>query len=111
MMPCPRNAKNLTGRTGPRISTKMDTNERLMWQQIRERYPDQWVVLVDHDWQENDITRYNTARVLACGDSRADAVARARPALDEYRCYGCRYTGTIRGPMFQLKQLELELER
>jgi predicted transposase YdaD len=27
----------------------MDTGERLTWPQVRERYPDQWVVLVDHD--------------------------------------------------------------
>jgi hypothetical protein len=86
----------------------MDRSERLTWQQIRERYLDQWVVLVDHDWQEDDITRYNTARVLACGASRAEALAQARPALDTYHCYGCRYTGTIRGPMFQLKQFTLE---
>ncbi|HEY0480640.1 MAG TPA: hypothetical protein VGD37_24150 [Kofleriaceae bacterium] len=84
----------------------MDTSERLAWQRIRERYPDQWVVLVDHDWY--DVTRYNTVRVLACGASRAEAVARARPALDAYDCYGCRYTGTMRGPMFQLKQFLLE---
>jgi hypothetical protein len=86
----------------------MDTSERLTWQQIRERYPDQWVILIDHDWQEHDLTRYSTARVLAYGSTRADAVARGRPALDAYRSYGCRYTGTIRGPMFQLKQLVLE---
>ena len=84
----------------------MDTCERLTWQQIRERYPDQWVVLVDHDW--HDVTRYNTARALACGASRAEAVARAQPALDAYDGYGCRYTGTIRGPMFQLKQFMLD---
>jgi hypothetical protein len=86
----------------------MDTRERLTWQQIRERYPDQWVVLVDHDWQEHDLARYHTARVLAGGASRAEAVARARPTLDAYRSYGCRYAGTIRGPMFQLKQFVLE---
>jgi hypothetical protein len=86
----------------------MNDLERLTWEQIRERYPDRWVVLVDHDWQEDDLARYNTARVLAYGSSRAEAVARARPALDAHRCYGCRYTGTIRGPMFQLKQLQLE---
>lgn len=33
----------------------MDTSERLAWQQIRERYPDQWAVLADHDW--HDVTR------------------------------------------------------
>lgn len=89
----------------------MDIGERLTWPQIRERYPDQWVVLVDHDWYEDIPARYDTARVLACGASRADATARARPALDSYEGYGCRYTGTIRGPMFQLKQFQLDLER
>jgi hypothetical protein len=86
----------------------MDTSERLDWQQIRERYPDQWVVLVEHDWDEHDCTRYNTARSLGCGASRAEAISHARPALDAYRSWGCRYTGTIRGPMFQLKQFILE---
>jgi hypothetical protein len=86
----------------------MTPSERLTWPQIRASYPDQWVVLVEHDWQEHDPTRYTSARVLACGSSRSEAIARARPALDTYRCYGCRYTGTIRGPMFQLKQFELE---
>ncbi len=86
----------------------MDTSERLVWQQIRERYPDQWVVLVDHDWQEHDVTRYNTARVLACGTSRSEALEHAQPALAAYRGYGCRYTGTIHGPMFQLKQFTIE---
>ena len=86
----------------------MDISERLSWRQIRERYPDQWVVLVEHDWQESDIARYNTVRVLACGASRAEVMAHARQALDAYHSYGCRYTGTIRGPMFQLKQFELE---
>lgn len=87
---------------------KMDLSERLDWQQIRERYPDQWVVLVDHDWQEDDASRYNTARILACGASRNEALAHAQPTLETYDCYGCRYTGTIRGPMFQLKQFTLE---
>jgi hypothetical protein len=85
----------------------MDTSERLTWQQMRERYPDQWVVLVDNDWDE-DLTSYNTARILGCGASRAEAIANARPALDSYDGYGCRYTGTIRGPMFQLKQFMLD---
>lgn len=86
----------------------MDTSERLTWPQIRERYPDQWVVLVDHDWDEHDLASYKTARALASGASRAEALSRAQPALDSYDGFGCRYTGTIRGPMFQLKQFLLE---
>ena len=86
----------------------MNPSERLTWPQIRERYPDQWVVLVDHDWQKDDLARYNTARVLAVGASRAEAEEHARPALAAYDGHGCRYTGTIRGPMFELKQFMLE---
>jgi hypothetical protein len=86
----------------------MDPRSRLTWQQIRERYPDQWVILVEHDWHERDLTAYNTARALACGPTRAEAVARGRPALDAYRSYGCRYTGTLQGPLFRIKQLVLD---
>jgi len=87
----------------------MQKSERLTWPQIRERYPDQWVVLVEHDWQGN-LTIYNTACVLACGSSRAEAYARADPALAAYEGYGCRYTGPIRGVPSHLKRLRLELE-
>jgi hypothetical protein len=86
----------------------MNLSERLTWPQIRERYPDRWVVLVEHDWDEQNLSSYNTARVLSGGASRTEAVGRARPALDAYDGYGCRYTGTIRGPMFQLKQFQLD---
>ena len=86
----------------------MDRTKRLTWPQIREHHPDRWVVLVDHDWQADDLSSYTTARVLASGASRAEAVAHAGSALDGYPCYGCRYTGVIRGPLFQLKQLQLD---
>jgi hypothetical protein len=85
----------------------MDLSERLTWPQIRERYPDQWVVLVEYDWDEHH-AKLNTVRVLGCGASRKEAEAHAQPALDAYRCYGCRYTGTIRGVPFHLKQFRPE---
>jgi hypothetical protein len=86
----------------------MTPSDRLTWPQIRERYPDQWVVMIEHDWDEHDLASYTSARVLSQGSSRAEAMSRARPELDTYQSYGCRYTGTIRGPMFQLKQFTLE---
>jgi len=101
-------AENLTARTSLKISGAVTPGERLTWSQIRERYPDRWVVMVDHDWQEPGRTGYNTARVLASGATRAEAMERGRPALEPYRGYGCRYTGTVRGPMFQLKQFEID---
>lgn len=86
----------------------MDNGERLTWQQIRERYPDRWVVMADHDVDEREPVSWTTARVLAQGATRGEAVGRAREALNGYQFYGCRYTGTIRGPLSQLRQLELE---
>ncbi len=82
--------------------------ERLTWPQIREQYPDRWVVMADHDLDEGDPGLWKTARVLAQGATRGEAVGRAREALNEYQFYGCRYTGTIHGPLSQLKQLELQ---
>jgi hypothetical protein len=86
----------------------MDISERLTWPQIRERYPDQWVVLVESDWDAQRGT-YDTARALGCGASRAEAIAHAGPALAAYNGYGCRFTGTIRGVPFYLKQFKLDL--
>ncbi|HWO18204.1 MAG TPA: hypothetical protein VNO30_05490 [Kofleriaceae bacterium] len=78
----------------------MDTEERLTWEQICERYPEQWVIMVDHDWQPHNITEFKTARVLAIGNSRIEAKERARPQLDSIHEWGCHFTGLIRGPRF-----------
>jgi hypothetical protein len=78
----------------------MDIEERLTWEQICERYPDQWVVMVDHDWQPHNITEFKTARVLAVGNSRAEVKERARPQLASIYEWGCHFTGPIRGPRF-----------
>lgn len=76
----------------------MDIDERLTWKQICTRYPEQWVILVDHDWQPHNVTEYKTARVIAIGHTRAEAKERARPRLDSFYEWGCHFTGPIRGP-------------
>lgn len=101
-------AERSPARAAPRLPGAVIPSERLTWSQIRARYPDQWVVMVDHDWDEPDRTGYNTARVLAVGATRAEAMERGRSALEPYPGYGCRYTGTIRGPLFHLKHFEIE---
>jgi hypothetical protein len=78
----------------------MITDEHLTWKQIRERYPQQWVLLVDHDRLPHDIAGFKTARVLAVGNSRVEAKERARPQLDSIRDWGCHFTGPLRGPLF-----------
>jgi len=78
----------------------MAIDGHMTWKQIREHYPQQWVVLVDHERLPQDIAGFKTARVLAVGDSRADATERARPALDAILEWGCHFTGPLRGPRF-----------
>lgn len=78
----------------------MTTDGRLTWEQICERYPEQWVLLVDHERLPHDVTGFKTARVLAVGSSRAEAKERARPQLEAYYRWGCHFTGPVRGPRF-----------
>jgi hypothetical protein len=78
----------------------MINEERLTWKQIREHYPQRWVVLIDHERLAHDMAGFKTARILAVGDSRAEATERARPALDSIREWGCHFTGPLRGPLF-----------
>jgi hypothetical protein len=93
-------AENLTARDGWGSVVAMTTDERLTWEQICERYPEQWVLLVDHERLPHDVAGFKTARVLAVGSSRAEAKERARPQLESYYRWGCHFTGPIRGPRF-----------
>jgi hypothetical protein len=72
----------------------------MTWKQIRERYPQQWVVLVDHERLPHSGAGFKTARVLALGSSRAEATERACPELEGIREWGCHFTGPLRGPLF-----------
>jgi len=78
----------------------MTTDERLTWEQICERYPETWVLLVDHERLPHEVAGFKTARVLAVGSSRAEAKERARQQLESYDRWGCHFTGPIRGPRF-----------
>ncbi len=74
----------------------MGASARMTWSEIRELYPDRWVVLVEQELHADDNSQLHTARVLASGASRAEAVQRAYPAVRVYASYGCRYTGARR---------------
>ena len=70
-------------------------SERLTWSQIRERYPEQWVALVEMDWND-DTDEFTTARVAGYGATRADPFARMRHAGLSYDDIGHFYTGRVR---------------
>jgi hypothetical protein len=75
--------------------------ERLTWKQIRERYPDEWAVLVDRDWDDDhDIDcATGTAVVIGHFKSRKDASPFIKASFQHYNRIGSYWTGEIRGPI------------
>ena len=56
---------------------------RLTWEQICERYPDQWVVLVATYWTDFVRSRIRSAIVAGHG-SKDESWERARPVREQY---------------------------
>jgi hypothetical protein len=61
--------------------------ERLTWDQICSRFPDEWVVLVETDWVNDRDFEFGTAS------------PHIKAAFDHYPQIGCFWTGEIRGPI------------
>jgi hypothetical protein len=79
--------------TGPELS------EPLTWKQICERYPDEWVAVVEIDWvTENDLD-FRSARVAGHGKTRREPLLQAQPLRARYREIGHFFTGPIRAPL------------
>lgn len=70
--------------------------ERLGWPEICARYPDEWVVLGDIDWIDEDQGEFRTATVLGHGKQRAEAMRAADPQLPAGRDFARLYTGEVR---------------
>ncbi len=70
------------------------------WQAICERYPDQWVVLVDTDWVDNH--NFDFRSVVGHDVRRAAALAEAQCVTSRYQGFGCFFTGPKRGPLPRL---------
>ena len=76
-------------------------SELLTWDEIKARYPDQWVFLVDYQLAEPDdadCCEYTGMRVAGYGSSEDEATARASYVQGLYAGTGCRYTGVTRYP-------------
>jgi hypothetical protein len=79
----------------------METSERLTWAEIRKRYPDQHVVLVDGEWGEEEGPEPVTAIVLGHYNSRKEASPHVKAALARgaYTEVGSMWTGELRLPL------------
>jgi hypothetical protein len=69
-------------------------SELMTWPQICERFPDQWVALVEMDWNE-EIDEFTTARVAGHGVTRAEPYAQMRRAGLHYDEVGHFFTGRV----------------
>lgn len=78
-------------------------SEPITWAQICERYPDQWVVLVEVDWVEKDednlTFEFHSARVATHGPTRREPLMQARPLRSRYPEMAHYFTGQVRTPL------------
>src|SRR5689334_3245511 len=83
-------------------------SEPLTWDEIRRRYPDQWVFLVDLEGfdEEDETVEWTTARVLAHGRRNNEVEQRVRGRWERYRIASCRYTGRLIPPQFEILPIE-----
>ena len=80
----------------PALETR-DLPELLSWDEIRRRYPDQFVALVDIVWID-DTDEFTAARVVGHGPKRADPFVQARPFRARFEEIGHFFTGRVRAP-------------
>lgn len=71
-----------------------DLPERLTWVEIRARYPDQWVTLVDADWIDEDANELRTAVVVLHSEAYAESWPPAG-AVRDGQVLVHEYTGTV----------------
>jgi len=77
-------------------------SEPLTWQEICARYPNEWVVLVEVDWIDEDDRDFRSARVAGHGKTRKEPLVQARSMWSRYGELSHFFTGRIRAlsPLF-----------
>ena len=73
----------------------LQITEPLTWDEICERYPDQWVCLVEMDFTHPNGLEFRTARVVGHGKSRREPFVQSDPWRAYYDVIGHFYTGSI----------------
>lgn len=78
-------------------------SDKLSWDEIKRRYPDEWVVLVEYSFDDNeDLT---DGVVYAHGPNRRQVYASCRGGPHRT---AVRYTGEIRGGLIGLYAEDME---
>ena len=68
--------------------------ELLTWKEICKRYPEQWVALVEMDWNE-ETDEFTVARVAGHGTTRRAPFDQMRAAGLQYEDVGHFFTGRV----------------
>ena len=74
------------------MSQALAVSEPMTWNEICERFPDQWIALVALDWSDDRDQPYCTALVAGHG-SRHEALAQAKPLHKLFSRMGPFFTG------------------
>jgi len=84
------------------LAAEPPLSEPLTWKQICERYPDEWVALVEIDWVNDTGFDLRSARVAGHGKQRKEPMLQAAPLWARYHRIGHFYTGSARTPLTPL---------
>jgi len=76
----------------PQAITAPFISEPLTWEQICDRYPGQWVCLVEIDNINDTDFEFRTARVVGYGKTRREPLEQARPFREQYSSIGHYHT-------------------
>jgi hypothetical protein len=70
-------------------------SEPLTWAEICERYPDEWVCVVDIDYDHPRVFDFRTARVVSHSKTKRKAFDQASLWWDHYKLIGRYFTGHL----------------
>jgi len=73
--------------------------EPMTWGEICERYPSQWVCVVDMDRLTPTSSEFRTARVVGHGATRREPLDQARAWRSRFEIIGHYFTGAIVAPV------------
>jgi clan AA aspartic protease (TIGR02281 family) len=73
-------------------------SEPLTWAEICERYPDEWVCLVEMDQIHPNNFGFRSARMIGHGTTAREALNEALPWQERYQTVGHYFTGKIKPP-------------
>ena len=74
-------------------------SEPLSWKEICQRWPDEWVCLVEIEWVNDTDFDFGAARMVGHGKSRKEAWSRAESWWATYNEIGHFFTGRVRSPV------------